>query len=127
MFAAVGAVLSEKFSGLGLYVSKQRYTLIAVVGLASFLIVMIFAIALVVELKADVLDYEGKIAIMSSRMERWERAASDNEVLLAENNELITENDVLSAENNNLSAANSELERQNGDLSKKFDGLSKPN
>jgi hypothetical protein len=117
----------EKFSAVGLFVSKQRYALITWACVAAFAAVMIYALTLASELKEDVLYYEGKIAIMSSRMERWEQAAEDNEVLIAENDAVESMNDVLSAENNDLSAANSELERQNGELLKKYDGLSKPN
>ncbi|MDR0875553.1 MAG: hypothetical protein LBN12_05020 [Clostridiales Family XIII bacterium] len=120
-------LVAEKFGAVGLFVSKRRYALITWACAILFAVVMIYSLALASELKADVLDYEGKIAVMSSKMERWEAAAEENAILTAENNAVESRNDVLSAENNDLSAANSELERQNGELSKKYDGLSKPN
>jgi hypothetical protein len=120
-------LVEEKFTSLVQFAKEHRNALIAAACIVAFVIVMISAIALVLELKADVLDYEGKIAIMSSRMERWEQAAEDNEILTAENSAVRSENDLLSAKNSDLTAANGELERQNGELLKKFNGLSKPN
>ncbi|GHU65022.1 hypothetical protein AGMMS49983_12030 [Clostridia bacterium] len=121
------AMVIEKFGVLRAFIRRRRYALIMAVCLIAFTAVMIYALTMAVKLNEDVLDYEGKIAIMSSRMERWEAAADQNEILIAENSLLESKNTVLASENNALSAANSELERRNGELLKKYDGLSKPN
>ena len=121
------------FEGISLKIKNARefakthhFMLLAMVCVIALLVIALFSLTQILELKSDARDYETKITDMTVQMQQWEQAAEENKVLMAENKEVADKNAALIEENNNIIATNSELERQNGELSKKFDGLSKP-
>ena len=111
--------LSLKIKSVGGFMKTHQYLVLVMACAIVLIIIAVFSLTQIFELKMNLNDSEERIAEMTVRMAQWEQAASENEVLIAENA-------VLTAENDSVIATNSELERQNGELLKKFDGLSKP-
>ena len=119
-------VINSKIKTAGQFMKTHHYLSLAMACTVVLIIIAIFSLTQIVELKSDVRDYESQIDTLTTQMQQWEKAASENEILLAENKAVELENATLIAENDSIIATNSELERQNGELLKKFDGLSKP-
>lgn len=122
MFDSISLKIKTAFQ----FIKTHHFRSLAIACVVVLIIIALFSLTQIVELKSEVRGYENEIVTLTTKMQQWEQAATENEILMAENKAVESENASLKAENESIVATNGELERQNGDLLKKYNGLSKP-